>query len=80
MKLYEMTYIVTVSNMTRHDVNKWIRDMGKQAIPISFIEMMKDGGQTLRNGPDRLFTAVLVEIEAANPDIIESINAQQPKQ
>lgn len=74
MKRYELTYIVTAVKRTRHDVNAWIRSMNKQGIPVTFDNMMRDGGVVVV-GQEGTLTAMLVETDEANPDIIESVNA-----
>lgn len=72
MKRYELTYIVTRYNMTRHDINQWIRAMNKQGLEVTFEGMMKQtdemAGQVLV-GIQGTLTAVLSEGE----DSIETI-------
>ena len=78
MKRYNLSFVVSKSGMTRHDINAWIKKTQQQAgLTFNLADMLDGGGQIfVNNAEGQSICAIATEFDEENPDIIESVNAQ----
>lgn len=75
MKRYHLTFIVSSQEMTRHDINAWLRDTLKVTkCQFKLDDMMAEGGQMFSNA-NQSITAIATEYEDESSNVVESANA-----